>query len=148
MKSSLSNMAIPIVVLIEFLFAGDIYAEDPVFFKDALLKTTIEDALWITDPTPTDMLGLTQLTRNGIDFRYEDEAAVIDEDDVITNLTGLEYALNLQKLSLRLNRIKTISALSGLSNLQYLDLSRNFGIKDLSPLAGLTQLEHLDIHLK
>ena len=95
MKSTVLDISVLVVFLITYIFTGDISAEEPVLFEDTLLKTAVEDALWITDPTPTDMLGLTQLIRNGVDFRYADDDIMIQEDDLITDLTGLEYALNL-----------------------------------------------------
>ena len=36
--------------------------EEPVYFADANLKVHVEANLGISDPTPTDMLGLTSLT--------------------------------------------------------------------------------------
>ncbi len=111
-------------------------AEEPVHFADARLKDAVERELSIMDPTPTDMLGLTDLT------------CVQDwdgQDQGITDLTGLEYAENLQDLNLRLNRISSISALSGLMNLRSLNLSEN-EISDLSPLSGLVDLEYVNLH--
>lgn len=120
------------LVLFSVTCAGTVVlAEDPVPFVDQHLKTAVEDALWISDPTPTDMLGLTVLT-------------CIDAG--ITDLTGLEYATNLQKLNLRMNHISDLSALSALVNLQTLNLSKN-EISDLSGLSNLAGLRELDIHL-
>ena len=140
MKSIKSCMVRLMVGLASLSFTGSIHAEEPVVFNDTFLKIAVEDELWITDPTPTDMLELTQVIQHG------DHITWPEEDTVITDLTGLEYALNLQKLSLRLNLIKDISVLSELANLRHINLSRNNRIEDLSPLAGLTRLEHLDIH--
>lgn len=112
------------------------WAEEPVYFADAELKAAVEQALFITDPTPTDMLGLTELycTRGWY-----------SEDKPITSLTGLEHAANLQTLHVRLNELGDISALSGLDNLETLDLSQN-QISDLSSLAGLDNLHDLNLH--
>ncbi len=128
-----------------------VYAQEPVSFADLRLKAAVEDELWIWDPTPADMLGLTSL-----------DAASTG----ITDLGGLEYAVNLQTLILRWNQISRISTLSSLVNLQYLDIHDNqisdlsalsglsdlrtlvlrFNrIRDISPLAGLTSLEQLDL---
>jgi hypothetical protein len=43
-------------------------AEDPVYFADGNLKAAVESQLGISDPTPTDMLSLTNLdeTESGI----------------------------------------------------------------------------------
>jgi hypothetical protein len=40
------------------------WAEEPVFFADANLKAVVEETLGITDPTPIDMLELTELSAN------------------------------------------------------------------------------------
>ena len=128
-----------ISLVIISILVGAVWAEEPVNFADPVLKAAVEEALFILDPTPSDMLGLISLEFTGTTFNPK-------PDDVIHSLAGLEYALNLQSLSLRLNRIEDISPLAGLTNLRYLDLSQNDLIKDMSPVADLTQLRHLDLH--
>lgn len=120
-----------IMALYTFVVASSVVAQDPVFFPDVNLKTAVEDALWISDPTPADLLGLTDL-----------KASVKG----IGDLTGLEYAANLQELDLRENLIGDISALSTLSKLRTINLSKNT-ISDLGPLSGLNDLRYLDIHM-
>lgn len=86
----------------------------------------------------------------------------------ISDLTGLEYAVNLEilefngidlhgltsieplrglskmrRLSLNETGLTDISALEGLTNLESLYLRNNTGIKDISPLAGLSSLHFL-----
>jgi uncharacterized repeat protein (TIGR02543 family) len=117
--------------LLSVLLAGAAaWAEDPVYFADKNLKSAVEEELWVSDPTPTDMLGLTHLNAlcRGI-----------------TGLAGLEYADNLQVLALRENEISDLAPLSGLTNLVTLNLSMN-QISDLSPLSGLASLTTLDVH--
>ena len=120
-----------LVALVGFLWlsvpAG---AEDPVYFVDFNLKAAVEDALWISDPTPTEMLGLSSLNA---------------EREGIANLEGLEYADNLESLVLSRNEISDVSALSGLSNLQTLVIDNCF-VADLSPLSTLRNLSELDVH--
>ena len=125
------RLCILVVGLFVLMASRVSFAQDPVYFADARLKAVIEDALWIYDPTPADLLGLTQLSAIG---------------KGISDLTGLDFATNLQSLNLRENLISDISALSALSNLSSLNLSKN-SISDLSPLAGLNHLSHLDIHM-
>ena len=60
----------------------------------------------------------------------------------IADLTGLEYATNLEWLEFRSNQISDVSPLAGLTNLQELSLREN-QISDVSPLAALTNLERL-----
>ena len=67
-------------------------------------------------------------------------------DDPITNLTGLEYAVNLVALSLyRQNTITDFSALSGLRELRFLELAGT-GISDISILSALTKLKVLHLY--
>lgn len=103
---------------------------EPVHFADPHLQAVVEEELWVSDPTPEDMLGLTSL---------------LADREGITNLTGLEYAGNLEELWIRWNRISDLSPLSGLTNLRYLDAHANQVINDISPLSGLTNLETLVI---
>ena len=102
---------------------------EPVHFADPNLKATVEAALQKTNPTPTDMLGLTELRAESIG---------------ITNLTGLEYATNLVYLDLTGNGVGDPGPLSGLTSLSELILSGNC-ISDISALSGLTNLTYLDL---
>lgn len=106
------------------------WAEEPVQFGDARLKEAVEDALWVSDPTPSDMLELTELDAGSME---------------IESLVGLEYATNLTSVELTFNHISDISPLSGLSNLTEIVLNNN-QISDISVVAGLPDLVHLDIH--
>ena len=69
---------------------------------------------------------------------------LLADDRHIQDLTGLEFAINLQTLSLSRNRISDVSRLAGLEALRYLVLSGN-QISDVSPLAGLENLTDLDL---
>lgn len=120
----------PSFLALLFLFSARAEAQTPVSIPDPGLKAAIENALWVTDPTSADMLRLTYL---------EGQARHI------TNLTGLEYAVNLQGLSLRFNQIGDLQPLAGLHNLTSLSLNDN-RITDVSPLSGLIRLSLLDIH--
>jgi len=139
---------------LSLLLAESVCAGGPVYFPDAKLKAAVEEELWICDPTPTDMLALTQL---------------YCEQRGIRSLTGLEYATNLQIVSIKANRgalsslsplagltglrtlvaeensIEDISALSGLTNLRTLSLQQNC-ISDISALSALTNLETVSLH--
>ena len=105
-----------------------------VHIPDAALRATIAAKLEIQDDTSItvdDMLKLTDLSSGDID---------ID----IVNLTGLEYATNLESLYLYANGIVDISPLKELTNLKNLSLGNN-EIVDISPLKELTNLESLDL---
>ena len=120
-------MRCAIVLLVVGLTATVVLAEEPVYFPDVNLRAAVEAELGITDPTPTDMLGLTYLDAGG--------RGIVD-------LTGLEYAKNLTMLTLDGNQISDISPLSALTSLQLLWISNN-QISDISPLSGLTNLQWL-----
>ena len=72
-----------------------------------------------------------------------DDMATLDDFRVgnsnISDLTGLEYAINLEGLGIWNHSISDISVLSDLTDLKSLDLSFN-RIKDISPLSSLTNL--------
>ncbi len=62
----------------------------------------------------------------------------------ITRLGGIEYFINLRKLDLTFHKIKDLSKLSGLTELQYLKAFGN-AIQDLKPLGGLVSLTSLNV---
>ncbi len=107
-------------------------AGDVVEIPDENLEEAIRDQLGIPtgDITEEDMEGLTYLTAS-----HED----------IEELTGLEYAVNLERLSFWSNEISDINALSGLENLEVLRLSDN-EISNLSALSGLENLQELELN--
>jgi hypothetical protein len=114
---------------LSLLLAKWVCAETLVCFTDDKLKAAVEAELWIADPTPEDMLGLTRLYAG---------------DDGIIDLTGLEYATNLESLELPNNNIRDVTALSGLTNLRVLSLRSN-EISDVSSLSGLSSLQDVDL---
>ena len=118
------------LVLLLPLVSGPSWAELPVDIPDPNLRAAIENHLQVSDPTPTDMLDLINLTALSVKM---------------PDLTGLEYASNLQTLRLRANDLSDVTPLGGLSNLDTLFLNDNF-ISDISPLGGLTNLTQLDLH--
>jgi outer membrane protein assembly factor BamB len=113
--------------------SGSIYPFEEVYFADANLETVVRSTLGIPEPTPittNDMLLLTSLTASS---------------KKISDLTGLEYASNLNYLSLSNNQISNISALSGLTNLVTLYLNDN-QINNISALSGLPNLTNLYLY--
>ena len=126
MKKFMCLIAISITIM-----SGQALAEEAVYFADPNLKTAVEQELGISDPTPTDMLELTNLLVN-----YKG----------ITDITGLEYATNVTSLNLASNIITDISAISGLTNLTRLYLYDN-SISDISAISELVNLTGIDISL-
>ena len=117
-------------VTVEF---DNIVPEVVVEFPDGNLRTVIEKAL---DKAPgatittSDMVVLTELYASGSN---------------ISDLTGLEYAINLRSLNLNSNSISDLAPLVGLTNLRSLYLWRN-SISDISLLGGLTKLGSLSLN--
>lgn len=79
-------------------------------------------------------------------FGFLTRAGLLDLDQLdarnrgITNLTGLEYCLNLQWLNLAGNNISDITSITPLVNLTYLNVEAN-DLSELGPLAGLFYLQ-------
>ena len=63
----------------------------------------------------------------------------------IQDLTGLQFAINLNHLYLRDNQIADLSPIAGLINLRELWLQNN-PVSDISPVRDLTNLTHLAFH--
>ena len=66
-------------------------------------------------------------------------------DRGIHDLTGLQFATNLEWLHLGDNQISDLSPIAGLINLEVLRFSRN-NVSNLSPIAGLINLRYLAFH--
>ncbi len=66
-------------------------------------------------------------------------------DKGIRDLTGLEFAINLQELSIERNQVSDLSPIAGLSKLRLLDIINN-QIFDLFPIAELKELRYLTIN--
>ncbi len=63
----------------------------------------------------------------------------------ISDLEGLQYAVNLRELDLRENKVTSVSRLGALTRLETLNLREN-DLRDISPLGFLTNLKYLNIH--
>ena len=137
MKTNVRMVTIALVGLLVISIVGcNRDAGDGIDIPDAGLREAIANDLGIQDDTSItadDMLKLTE-------FRF-----FTGDGPIIVNLTGLEYATNLKKLSIIDNWIVDVSPLKGLTNLEVLDLEVN-GVVDVSPLKGLTKLERLNLY--
>lgn len=125
----MKSLKLPVAVLV-LTVSSLLFAQGPVHFADANLKALVEAQLGVPDPRPADMLGLTAL--------YAQQSGVSD-------VTGLEYAVNLTELHLWENQIRDITPLSQLSKLSFLALADN-QIQDISPLSGLTRVTQLYLY--
>ena len=97
---------------------------------DANLRAAIEDALGKT----------RSATITDAEMKTLRELKVPRAE--ISDLTGLEFATNLEVLQLWTNKVADISPLRGLTNLTELQLQYNL-IEDISALSGLTSLKVL-----
>ncbi len=118
--------------LLAYLSIGSIATAQTVEIPDPNLRDYIERVLNKAARVPitvTDMATLTFLDPWGED---------------ISDLTGLDHAINLTHLNLNRNSISDISPVAGLTNLTLLHLGGS-SISDISPVAGLTNLTELSV---
>ena len=108
-------------------------AEDPVDIPDPNLEAVIRLLLDIPEPDPiypSDLALITTLPASAIG---------------ITDLTGLEYCTNLEKLNIAVNQISDLSPIGNLTSLTWLWASVN-QIEDISPLTNLYAMEHIELY--
>ena len=103
-----------------------------VYIPDPNLRAFIEENLGKTPNTPITVEEMTRLHQ------------ISPEEKGISDLTGLEFATNLEWLKIEGNQISDLSPLAGLTKLDLLDISAN-EISDLSPLTGLKNLRHVKV---
>jgi len=103
-----------------------------VTFNDAQLEQAVRQEIdKLTGPIyDTDLRGRVQLLAE-----YRD----------ITDLSGLEYMVDLETLQLNNNLITDLTPLAGLVKLKKLYLNSNY-ISDISPLQNMVKLEQLILH--
>ena len=100
---------------------------------DPNLRQAIRDTLSLPDGVPLTQLEILRLTRTQKLWQRD-----------ITDLTGLQYATNLENLHLSENQIQDLTPLANLTNLIHLDLFLNI-VESVEPLAGLIQLRTLNL---
>ena len=110
---------------------------EEVTFDDAAFEQVIRETLGKPEGaiTSEDMAGITEMA-------YSAEGRSADEK--VTSIKGIEYCVNLEKLTLSDGNISDITPLRGLQKLRWLDL-RNNNISDLSPMSKLTTLALVDL---
>ena len=116
--------------LLFFIILCNVTFAQVVHIPDPNLRAAVLEALGRPHDSP--------LTVNDMKLLQRLHAA----DRGITELTGLEFATQLEHLYLRANAILDLSPLAALTNLTTLELDDN-RIFDLTPLANLTELVRL-----
>lgn len=137
------------IAIVLQLSISSLLLADPVEFVDPNLKLAVEAELGIADPTPTEMLGMTYLSANSsgiFDLTGLEYATDVNElylsNNLISDLSPISTLTSLINLYLNDNQIIDISAVSSLVNLDTLFLSIN-DVNDISPVSGLTGLTSL-----
>ena len=123
---------ITLSLLLTIVLGGAAFAQ-VVDIPDPALDATIRHALGWPPDLPIPQRELRRLES-------------LDDRGRITDLTGLEHAVNLRNLNLSSNDIRDISPLAGLTKLEFLIL-RNNPIQDIAPLSNLARLTHLNLNL-
>ena len=136
-----TTVTLLILLFTTMLFVPNTFAQQVVTIPDANLRAAVREALNLAPGeviTSRAMLKLTVLDAPGRG---------------ITDLTGLEYAINLKELHLgavwvddeyRNNPIFNLAPLAALAQLEWLTL-HGTGVSDVGPLAALTQLKLLNL---
>ena len=110
----------------------DFSPSDLVLIPDINLRTAVEAALGKPPGALITAADMAKLTR------------LVADDVGISNLTGLEASINLERIEFRRNRISDLSPLRGLTRLNNIKLRGN-RIVDVSPLAGLVNVDWLGL---
>ena len=115
-----------------FLREEEIDNSPQVKIPDANLAAAVRETLGLVADTPITERAMQRLT------------TLIAVERQITDLTGLEHATELVRLSAWENQIQDVSPLSKLTQLQELHLQAN-QITDITTFSGLTELKHLHL---
>ena len=118
------------------ILAGDVTIPDPnlrAVITEELIKRGVRQAEPNQGRTPVSVITAEEIATLTWIVAWKRE---------IRDLTGLEFAINLEFLEIEHNLISNLSPLTGLTKLNHLKITGNL-ISDLSPLAGLTNLDFL-----
>ncbi|MDW7652385.1 MAG: leucine-rich repeat domain-containing protein [Bacillota bacterium] len=142
-----------VVILFLISISAPVFGETSVRFSDAGLEDAVRRTLreWNKPLTRADLarLSVLEAPSAGISNLSGLEHAInlvkLDlSGNLISDLTPLAGLTGLQSLNLKWNGISSVSPLRNLSGLTYLGLENN-KISDISPLSGLTQLTRLNL---
>ncbi len=123
------------------------------FFAVTIINSPLFAEVWIPDPNLRMAIRKTLRAEIGLPDHTpltEEHLKYLSHLDVrnsnISDLTGLEHAINLQDFNGDSNQISDLTPLSGLVRLHTLSLREN-QIFDISPLANLTTLHRLNLSI-
>ena len=120
------------VLSVWFIGVSGVVSAQVVEIPDPNLRAAIAAAL---DKAPDDAITRAEMeTLDSLSAKYRD----------ITDLSGIEFAINLTELILGENNISDISPIATLINLTKLGLGSN-RISDISPVSNLTNLQTLGL---
>ena len=108
----------------------DVIPGTQVHIPDPNLRAAIAEELGKSPNAPITVEDMESLTALGANNRN------------IKDLTGIQFATNLNRLELAGNQISDLSPVSGLIKLEYIRFSAN-NVSDLTPVAGLINLQTL-----
>lgn len=91
-----------------------------------------------------DSLGLGETTEEITDTQLKTLTTLSCNNKTISDLSGIENAINLTKLSLFSNQISDVTSLNSLTNITELSLNNN-SITDISALSGLNRVRLLQL---
>ena len=125
------------ITLVLFIVINAVYAQEEDWMPDpnlrkAVRERLIQQGIGIPENTPLTPESITRMGR--LDIRAMN----------ITDLTGLEHAVNFQALIAYDNQIQDLRPLANLKEIHYLNLGVN-QIVDISPLAEVVSLEVLGL---
>lgn len=124
--------------------AAESGASDIVVFADPVLEGKVHAAMGKRegDITAGDAALVLRLDLSN---EWEDN---VPADVKFSELSGIEYFINLKSLSICLNEVSDISALSGMTKLYSLELANN-PVTDFSPIADIyPNIENKDFEMK
>ena len=151
MKFSLARLlvlAVAVVSLIPQASAQVVEIPDSNLEKAIREELQLSDNISITQQQMLELIGLFAADRGIIDLTGLEYATNLDFLDLggnqIRDIQPLENLIQLTWLSLWHNHVEDITPLANLTKLKTLDLSYNYSIESLEPLKDLIQLEVLN----
>ena len=123
-------------IVVLFVVMNAAYAQEEHWMPDPNLRKVVRAELNIPEGTPLMKVDMQRLPRV-----VPERVKITGE---ISDLTGLEYAVNLYSLLLGKHHVQDLRPIANLTNLRYLSFDAG-QISDITPLAGLVNLETLGI---